>query len=92
MNHLETEKEKEYLDNLLSKVLLFSPDKMSVVAVRIFDSFPRNFRWFVKTSGFPDDGIFHEAPILQGQYFWTQGTLSGSEWRDVPTVYEGENE
>ena len=82
MNHLENEKGEEY-----KELLLFSPEKMSVIAIRIGDTYPRNFRWFVKstTPGW-------EKPVLQGQYWWTQGTLTGFEWRDIPTVYEGDKE
>jgi hypothetical protein len=25
--------------------------------------------------------------ILQGAYFWNDGTSFGHEWRDIPTVY-----
>jgi len=45
---------------------------------RIGNTIPQQYRLARKSTG---------ELILQGAYFWNDGTSFGHEWREIPTVY-----
>jgi len=47
------------------------------VSTRVENTLPSEYRLAKKT-----DGIL----VLQGAYYWQEGSDSGYKWRDIPTV------
>ena len=50
-----------------------------LTAARIVHSLPKQYRLMKKKSG---------ELVLQGAFYWEQGTDSGFDWRDIPTEIE----
>jgi hypothetical protein len=55
--------------------------KTNVIASKVRSSQPVAYRLVQKTDG---------TTILQGAFYWTQGSNGGHDWEDIPTIIEAQ--
>ena len=60
----------------------------SIVAAKLWERFPRDFRW-LKTSVPVGKDTATTILVLQGQWWYQKGAEYGFEWRDIPIVEGG---
>lgn len=66
------------LDTPMGAVSLSSFTGLSVAPVRVDSNSPNAFRMAV----YPDG-----SARVQGAYAWSEGSIGGVEWRDLPVVF-----